>query len=206
MTEDSPPEATVSSAEPNAPPLSLLQLTLLFARIGALAWGGGGATLAMMHDAYCGPRGRISEEEFGVLFGLSRILPGMNLLSLTVLLGYRSHGLAGSIMALVGLTVPSFTLIILGCLLLRGGHPNPYLLGAVRGLGPAAAALLLYTGWQLCQASFRQQDLLSRALWLSVLIIVAVLTVTSTLHAAWLVLGGGLLGVGLARWVVEARA
>ena len=206
MTEDSSPEPVVSAAVPDAPPLSLLQLTLLFARIGALAWGGGGATLAMMHDAYCGPAGRISEEEFGVLFGLSRILPGMNLLSLTVLLGYRSHGLAGSVMALVGLTVPSFMLIILGCYLLRGGHPSPYLLGAVRGLAPAAAALLLYTGWQLCQASFRQQDLLSRALWLSLLIVVAGLTASTTIHSAWLVLGGALLGVGLARWVVEARA
>jgi chromate transporter len=196
----SPPPDTV------APPVPLLQLTLIFARIGCLAWGGGGATLAMMHDAFCGPGRWVSEEEFGLLFGLSRVLPGMNLLSLTVLLGYRSHGLAGSVMALVGLTVPSFALIVLGCVLLRGGHPSPYLMGAVRGLGPAAAALLLYTGWQLCEASFRKLDLRSRLLWMAVLAAVAVLTVTTSIHSAWLVLGGALLGVCLARWVVEARA
>ena len=77
----------------------------------------------------------------------------MNLLSLTVLLGYRTHRLPGALLSLVGLTVPSFAIILVGCHLLRGGHRSPLLDGAVRGLGIGAGALLVETGWRLCQAS-----------------------------------------------------
>ena len=44
----------------------------------------------------------LSDDEFQLLFGLSRLVPGMNLLSLTVLLGYRFHGLTGAVLCLCG--------------------------------------------------------------------------------------------------------
>src|SRR3569833_1063973 len=105
--------------------LSLVRLFRVFFQIGCLSWGGGGATLAMMHDAFCVRRQVTSEEEFQVLFGLSRIVPGMNLGSLTILLGYHCHGWIGALAALVGLTAPSFTIIVLGCLWLGGGGHRP---------------------------------------------------------------------------------
>lgn len=196
------PEVPPVRAEP---PISLLRLALIFARIGCLSFGGGGATLAMMHTEFCVRRRVVPEDEFQVLFGLSRIVPGMNLLSLTVLLGHRSHGLAGALVALAALTVPSFTVIILGCWLFEGGHPNPYLLGAVRGLGPAAAALLLHTGWQLCRGSLRKGPVLTRGLWLGLLAIGAVLAASRLVHTGWIVLAGGLVGALAARWNLAAE-
>src|SRR5436305_9527746 len=95
--------------------LSLLQLIAIFVRTGSLAFGGGAATLAMLHDEFCRRRPVLTDEEFQLLFGLTRLVPGMNLLSLTVLLGYRCAGILGSLLSLVGLTVPSFAIIILGC-------------------------------------------------------------------------------------------
>lgn len=198
------PPSNPAHAEP--PLLTLLELTLVFARIGSLAWGGGGATLAMMHDEFCTRRPVLPEEEFGTLFALSRVLPGMNLLSLTVLLGYRSHGIFGALAALLGLTVPSFALIVLGCLLLRGGHPSPYLLGAIRGLAPAAAALLLYAGWQMCQGSLAGLSPLSRLLWITVLLVTAALTAATPIHPAWPVVCGGAFGVLAARRLAGPEA
>jgi chromate transporter len=179
--------------------MNLLELTLAFARIGSLAFGGGGTTLAMMHQEFCVRRTLLTEEEFQVLFGLSRVVPGMNLLSLTVLLGHRTHGFPGSLAALVGLTVPSFTLIILGCWLFRGGGTSPYLEGAVRGLGPAAAALLAYTGWQLSRAALKGQSTPGRGIYLLLLGAAAALAAWTPLHPAWIILLGGLAGVLRAR-------
>src|SRR5262249_17061709 len=91
-------------------PLSVSQLVAIFVRTGSLAFGGGASTLAMLHDEFCVRRPIVSEEEFQVLWGLTRLLPGMNLLSLTVMLGYRTAGLMGSFLALAGLTIPSFVI------------------------------------------------------------------------------------------------
>lgn len=181
-------------------PLSLAELVLIFIRTGSMAFGGGGATLAMLHSEFCLRRAVLSDEEFQLLFGLSRIVPGMNLLSLTVLLGYRSHGIVGSLLALVGLTVPSFAIILLGCYYLRDSHPSAYLSGALRGLGIAAAALLVHTGWQLCQGALVSQGKRQRALWILLVTGATLLAFDNRLSPSWIILGGGALGVFLSRW------
>lgn len=183
----------------------LFQLALIMFRIGCLSWGGGGATLAMLHAEFCVRRRIVTEEEFQVLFGISRVVPGMNLLSLTVLLGYRSHGLTGGLIALTALTIPSFSFIILGCYLFRGGHPNPFLAGAIRGLGPAAAALLLHTGWQLCRGSLKAETVFGTRLWIGVLVLSAFLTGLNLLPTAWVVLLGGMVGIAFAGRLAPAR-
>jgi chromate transporter len=186
--------------------LSPLQLLLVFLRIGSLSWGGGASTLAMMHTEFCVRRSLLSDAEFQVLFGLSRMVPGMNLISLTVLLGHSQQGLAGALIALAALSIPSFTLIVLGCLWLRDPSLNPYLAGAVRALGPAAAALLLHTGIQVSGGSLRKQGTIGRLLWLVVAAVTTLAALGSALHPGWLIIGGGILGVLVARWAGEKRA
>ncbi len=179
---------------------SLLELTWMSVRIGSLSFGGGGATFALLYQEFCVRRGVVSEDEFQLLFGISRIVPGMNLLALTVLLGYRVHGFIGSLLTLSGLTLPAFAIIILGCVAFAGGHPNPYVQGVVRGLGPAAAALMAHTGWRLCASALQRLGTVSRALWLMVLATTTVLALFTSLHPGWLVLGGALAGISLTRW------
>jgi chromate transporter len=174
--------------------LKLWQLVMIFARTGALAFGGGGSTLAMLHREFCVQRRLVPEEEFQLLFGLSRLLPGMNLLSLTVLLGHRTHGVAGAILALVGLTVPSFALILLGCHFLRGSHPSPYLAGLLRGLSVGVAALLIHTVWSMSRGLLVKLALRSRLAWLALAAIGLSLARTNAVSPAWIVLGSGVIG------------
>src|SRR5262245_20836108 len=110
-------------------PMSQVELARIFFRTGALAFGGGGAALAMLYDEFCVRRPVIPDEEFQVLFGLSRLVPGMNLLALTVLLGYRMRGTAGALLSLAALTVPSFGIIVLSCMFLRAYQSDPFLRG-----------------------------------------------------------------------------
>jgi chromate transporter len=184
--------------------LNLAQLVAIFARTGSMAFGGGAATLAMLHDEFCVRRTVVSDEEFQVLFGLSRLLPGMNLLSLTVLLGYRTAGLAGSLLSLVGLTVPSFTIIVLACASFRGSQSNPFVAGAIRGLAVGAAALLATTGWRLGWATLVRLGRRSQCLWLLLMAAGAVLALSNVVRPAWVVLGGAVLGIVLTRWVGDS--
>jgi chromate transporter len=181
------------------PPLTLLQLVMIFARTGALAFGGGGSTLAMLHREFCVQQHVLPEEEFQLLFGLSRLLPGMNLLSLTVLLGHRTHGVAGAVLSLVGLTVPSFALILLGCRLLRGPHPTPYLAGVLRGLSVGVAALLIQTAWSMTRGMLSKLGPRPRLAWLALAAISLGLARVGTVSPAWVVLGSAAVGVMLSR-------
>jgi chromate transporter len=179
--------------------LKLADLVGIFLRIGTLAFGGGGSTLAMMHQEFCVRREVVTDQEFQVLFGLSRVVPGMNLLALTVLLGYRAHGIAGALLSLTGLTVPSFAIIVLSCVFLRAYQADPFLRAAVRGLAVGAAALLLHTGWELCRGALHASPRRRRGLWLLMAGVTAVLALRTPLHPAWIIVGGGALGVLLSR-------
>jgi len=174
--------------------LTTRELVGIFLRTGTLAFGGGGATLSMLHSEFCLRRPVLSEEEFQLLFGLSRLVPGMNLLSLTVLLGYRSHGVTGALLALLALTVPSFAIIVAGCLLLRGGHASPLLARAVRGLSVGATALLLDTAWRQCRGALVQQARRTRVAWVALMLVALLLARGQVVSAAAVVIGGGLLG------------
>jgi chromate transporter len=179
--------------------LTMADLVGIFFRIGTLAFGGGGSTLAMMYREFCVRRELVTDPEFQVLFGLSRVVPGMNLLALTVLLGYRAHGIAGALLALAGLTVPSFAIIVLSCVFLRAYQADPFLRAAVRGLAVGAAALLAHTGWQLCRGALRASLPRRRGIWLLMAGVTAVLALRTPLHPAWIIAGGGALGVLLSR-------
>jgi chromate transporter len=188
----------MSSPEPGS--FTLRELFAAFFRIGSLAFGGGGSTLAMMHQEFCVRRPAVDEEHFQLLFGLSRVVPGMNLISLTVLLGHHLGGMPGVFVALFGLTLPCFVLIVLGCLLFRGGHLHPALTGALRGLTPAATAVLGYTLWQLSDKPLRRQSWAGRGLWLALFLGTAALAWARVLHPAWLLVGAGVCG-----WLVSLR-
>jgi chromate transporter len=193
-------EPRAKSSSPGGPPgraagLTLPQLVLIFVRTGSLAFGGGGSTLAMLHSEFCLQRRVLSDDEFQLFFGLSRLVPGMNLLSLTVLLGYRFHGLIGAVLCLLGLTVPSFSLILLGCQVLRGSHPGPVLQGLLRGLSVGAAALLVTTVWNLSRGSLMKLAPHAQSLWLLLLAGGFLLGRAEVVNPAWIVLGGGALGV-----------
>src|SRR5262249_40783544 len=160
----------------------------------------------MLHDEFCIRRPLLAEEEFQLLWGLTRLVPGINLLALTVMLGYRTAGIRGALLALLGLTAPSFMIIVCGCIFLRRGMSSPEVLGAVRGLSLGAAALMIVLSWQICGGSLRSLSLRMRSWWLGVALIGMTLLLLRALNTAWIVVGGAVLGVLLVGRAEEPAA
>src|SRR5437588_713638 len=75
-------------------------------KVSARAWGGGVSTIYMMDEELV-RRGWITHAQFALDFGLARLVPGINLLAMAVIFGYRLNGPLGSIVAPVGLMVPA---------------------------------------------------------------------------------------------------
>lgn len=87
------------------------QLFLTFSKISARGWGGGtGTTYTMLRELV--GRQWITQTRFALDFGLCRVIPGINLLALAVMVGYRLHGTAGALASLVGFMLPASVITV----------------------------------------------------------------------------------------------
>ena len=93
--------------------IRLLVLFLTFLKIGALTFGGGYAMIPIIEEEVTKKRKWISEIEILDIIAISESTPGPIAVNTATYVGYRVGGIAGSIFATLGLTVPSFAIILL---------------------------------------------------------------------------------------------
>lgn len=149
----SPPQAAVDIPEGANPPApSLISLFITLSLIGIQSFGGGSSTFLLIHQA-CIRRRWMSEDEFIRDWALAQIAPGINLLKLTMMLGFKLRGWPGLLAASSGLMLPS-GLITLG---MTAGFTaisgQPLIQAALRGVMPAAIGLSLAMAVQMAKPS-----------------------------------------------------
>jgi len=143
------PEAAPNGPLPVSPSPSLLFAFRVWLSLGLQSFGGGTATLALIRRAAVETHGWLTADEFTREWALVQIAPGINLLALTILIGRRTGGAKGILVALIGLLLPSVTITIL----LTAGYAHIEKLAAVqaalRGIIPATVGLGLLTVFQM---------------------------------------------------------
>ncbi len=91
--------------------MSLLEIIALFARMGALSFGGGLSVLAELQRELVEDRAIMSEREFATAFALGQATPGPGILYL-IPLGFRIGGVPGAVAALLSFLLPPLLLQI----------------------------------------------------------------------------------------------
>jgi chromate transporter len=127
---------------------SLLELFLAFLEMTLSGFGG---VLAWAHRTLVERRGWLSEREFTGLLGLSQILPGGNIINVAVFVGDRFHGLRGVAVALAGLLIAPFVLVLVLSVWLANPAVSEVSRPALRGAAPVVAALVLATGIKMAR-------------------------------------------------------
>lgn len=94
-----------------SPPPSLTVLFLAFARIGVTSFGGGLSGWLMRE--FVQRRRWISKHDFLSGLALSQAFPGINVVNLSIWIGYRLSGRNGAIVAALGMVLPSMVVAIL---------------------------------------------------------------------------------------------
>lgn len=154
---ESSPDASAepTRAQPGeSTPSSLAELAALFARLGATAFGGPAAHIAMMQDEVVNRRKWLTGERFLDLLGATHLIPGPNSTELAIHIGWERRRWAGLVVAGVAFIVPAMAITgALAWVYVRfGAVPaagwllygvKPVILGvvvqAIRGLAPRAA-------------------------------------------------------------------
>jgi chromate transporter len=117
-----------------------------FLKMGLLGFGG---VLPWARRVIVDERRWLDDREFAELIGLCQVLPGPNVVNLAVIIGSRSHGPLGSLIAVTGiLFVPAGLMLLIATFYASVAH-EPVARNAIAGASAAAAGLILGTAVRL---------------------------------------------------------
>ncbi len=89
----------------------LLDLFVVFARIGGFTFGGGYAMLPMLEKEVVNSRHWATEEELMDYYAIGQCTPGIIAINTATFIGYKIKGIPGGIMATLGVIAPSLVII-----------------------------------------------------------------------------------------------
>jgi chromate transporter len=130
-----------------SPPRTLLELFTGFLSIGARSFGG---VMPWAHRVMVEERHWMTPADFTETIGLCQFLPGPNIGNASIVLGKRWFGLAGSIVAFLGLfALPFVWVLTLFAFYADFAASSPLLRAVVTGVGAAGAGLFIGTAIKL---------------------------------------------------------
>jgi chromate transporter len=163
---------------------SLLELALLFSRLGATAFGGPAAHIALMQDEVVRRRGWLSNQEFVDLLGATNLIPGPNSTEMAIHIGWSRRRAAGLVVAGVCFILPAMLMTgALGWAYVRfGTRPEAGWLSW--GVKPVILAVVAQAMWNLAKVAIRN--------WPSRILAIAVIALSALgAHELLVLLGAG---------------
>ena len=124
----------------------------LFLAFTALALQGFGGVLAVVQRELVERRRWLTPAQFIEDWAVAQVMPGPNVVNLSLMIGGRHFGWRGALAALAGmLCAPLVVLLVLAALFAQVAD-HPLAQGALRGMGAVSAGLILATGIKLMAA------------------------------------------------------
>ena len=131
-----------------ARPVSLADL---FWSFSLLALQGFGGVLAVVQRELVDKKQWLTEQEFVEDWAVAQILPGPNVVNLSLMIGDRYFGLPGAMAALAGMLLFPALIVLVIAMVFGGIADLAPVQGALRGMGAVAAGLITATGLKLAR-------------------------------------------------------
>ena len=120
-----------------------LQLFISFFKVGLFGFGGGFAMLSLLHDEVVDKHQWLNNTEFTDIVAISQMAPGPIAINSATYIGYTaSDSVWGSIVATIGVSLPSLIIMLIICRFFFKFRNNKYIDYAFTGLKPAVAGLI----------------------------------------------------------------
>ncbi len=141
----------------------LLQLLVVFFRVGLFSFGGGYAMLPMIYQAIQ-DFGFMDPDEFARLVALSQVTPGPIAVNAATYVGFQSAGVLGAIFATIGISLPSIILVVLVMRFMMKFNENQGVKAVFSGIRPATIGLLASAIVFLAEGSLYEKGAFSAAM------------------------------------------
>lgn len=122
-----------------------LHLFLTFLKIGAVTFGGGYAMIPLVKEAVL-QNNWLTEEMFVNFIAVAESTPGPIAINMATFIGSTQGGLLGSIVATIGVVLPSFLIILFIVAIMNSLVKYKGVQAVLRGIRPVALGLICATG------------------------------------------------------------
>ncbi|MBX9937155.1 MAG: chromate transporter, partial [Burkholderiaceae bacterium] len=123
-----------------------------------LALQGFGGVVVVVQRELVEKKRWLTREEFIEEWAVAQVMPGPNVVNLSIMIGDRYFGLRGALAALAGMLALPLVLVLLAALAYAHWATHPAVAGALRGMGAVAAGMIGGMGLKLMPA-LRQHPL-----------------------------------------------
>ncbi|MBQ6502069.1 MAG: chromate transporter [Mogibacterium sp.] len=169
----------------------LVELFIVFFKLGAFTIGGGIAMLPLLQNTLINEKKWFTKEEFMDIVAVCQSLPGVVAINMATYVGYKKKGLIGSIVSTFGVVIPSFIMILIIAKFITSLGDNGVLMGAMAGLRAAALGMVAVAMIQLTPAAIKNKWALLAAV--AAFVLIAVLRI----NTAYVILMFAVLGIAV---------
>lgn len=126
----------------------LIELLVSFFTIGFFSFGGGYAIISLLQSEALS-RGWLTASEFSDILAISQITPGPIAVNMATFVGYRQAGVLGSLLATLGVSLPSLIIILIAVNFIDKFKASKTLEHVFYGLRPAVCGMILAAAVQI---------------------------------------------------------
>ncbi|MGV0960828.1 MAG: chromate transporter [Limnohabitans sp.] len=126
--------------------------TDLFLSFTILALQGFGGVLAVVQRELVEKKRWMTREQFVEDWAVAQIMPGPNVVNLSLMIGGRYFGLPGALAGLAGMLTAPLMVVLLLAIAFGGVSDSAWAQGALRGMGAVSAGLIAAVGLKLISA------------------------------------------------------
>ncbi len=132
------------------------------------------------------------DDEMVDIITICQSLPGVIAINMATFVGYKRHKLLGSIVATIGVILPSFIIILIIAMGLNFISDNTYVMGALSGLRAAATGMVAFAIYTIGKTAIKDKEsaaiailsfLLIAFMHVSIMIIISILIIIGIIRA-----------------------
>jgi chromate transporter len=168
---------------------SVSQLFLTFLKIGSVLYGSGYVLVAFLRSDFVERLGWLTDHQLLDAVAIGQFTPGPVFTTATFI-GYLVGGLGGAVAATVGIFLPSFVFVAITNPLIPRMRQSSWLSSLLDGVNVAAIGLMAAVTLELGRTA------LIDPVTLILGVLAAVLLIRYKVNSTWLIVGGGIVGVG----------
>ncbi len=121
----------------------LIDLFFTFFKISLFTFGGGYAMIPLIKETIIEKKKWLTEDELLEIIAISESTPGPIAINMATYIGYRQKKIWGSIIATIGVVLPSFIIIYIISLFINKFLENKYVAYAFSGINCAVGILII---------------------------------------------------------------
>ena len=130
-----------------------LDIFIAFFRSGILGFGGGPASIPLVHKEVVGTYGWMTDDEFADVLSIGNTLPGPIATKMAGYIGYRVGGWLGMLMALAATILPTVVLLVVFLTVLREYKDLDFIEGMTNGVVPIVGVMMAVLTWDFLKKS-----------------------------------------------------